>query len=493
MEEIKGHNMPRQAQAILLLLALVLPLLSAHRVEAATRCVNPGGTGGCFATIQTAVDAASAGDTITVAAGTYAENISIATPGTLPVAPLTISGTAGATLIDGGQSGSVFSVSKDVYLNLAGVTIANGMSSSGPGINGRGGGIFNDGGTLQIANSAIMNSTASNGYGGGIYTHNGSVTLTNSLLSANRATNGPGGGIYSDSGTVTLNATTLDGNVSGLSGGGIHATGGVLMLIDSTVSNNTTGASGGGGIYSASAATITLTRSTLYGNVTNRGYGGAIYAGTGGTLRITNSTISANSAPNGGDLGVYTGAGGIFNGGSATLTYSTVAGNSAATYGGGLFNAGSIFTVTTSIVAENSAPQNPDVLGPFTSGGHNLIGNPTGASGFTGTGDMLNVAAHLGPLANNGGLTLTRALLPGSPAIDGLPAIWAICQGTDQRGVARPQGAGCDIGAYEVPLAAVPASRPGPSLPPPAPPHAPIPRPSDGGTAGSPVPVPTGR
>jgi hypothetical protein len=104
-----------------------------------------------------------------------------------------------------------------------------------------------------------------------------------------------------------------------------------------------------------------------------------------------------------------------------------------------------------SIVALNTGAQ-PDVWGGFLSLGHNLIGATNGSSGFPGAGDQVGSAASplnpkVGPLANNGGLTFTLALLPGSPALDAGTAMGV--PPTDQRGVARPQGAGVDIGAFE--------------------------------------------
>jgi hypothetical protein len=80
----------------------------------------------------------------------------------------------------------------------------------------------------------------------------------------------------------------------------------------------------------------------------------------------------------------------------------------------------------------------------LTSGGHNVFTDATCAPVPT---DGVVGDARLGPLADNGGPTLTHALLPGSPAIDAADA--ALCPATDQRGVARPQGAGCDAGAVE--------------------------------------------
>lgn len=102
-----------------------------------------------------------------------------------------------------------------------------------------------------------------------------------------------------------------------------------------------------------------------------------------------------------------------------------------------------------SITLKNTAVSNTGTgtscLGTITSQGHNL--DSENSCQFTDTSDLINTDPKFGPLQNNGGNTLTYALLPGSPAIDhggntGCPA-------TDQRGVARPKGAACDIGAYE--------------------------------------------
>ena len=81
----------------------------------------------------------------------------------------------------------------------------------------------------------------------------------------------------------------------------------------------------------------------------------------------------------------------------------------------------------------------------ITSGGSNVIGD--GSCNPNGTTDQANTDALLEPLADNGGPTLTHALGAGSPAIDAADA--AACPATDQRGVLRPQGAACDVGAFE--------------------------------------------
>ncbi|MCI0770028.1 MAG: DUF11 domain-containing protein, partial [Chloroflexi bacterium] len=171
-----------------------------------------------------------------------------------------------------------------------------------------------------------------------------------------------------------------------------------------------------------------------------------------GTMTLTNSTVSGNTTGSSGD------AGGIDNSNGATLSLnnSTITGNVAGATGGGIRNAiGSTVTFKNTIVAGNSAgTTGPDCEGALTSQGRNLVGIGTGCPSG-GTGDLTTADAKLGTLGDNGGPTFTHALQSGSPAINaGNPAAPGsggnACESTDQRGVARPQGAACDIGAFEL-------------------------------------------
>jgi hypothetical protein len=113
--------------------------------------------------------------------------------------------------------------------------------------------------------------------------------------------------------------------------------------------------------------------------------------------------------------------------------------------GGGIFNSLQTLSLRNSIVANNHGGNCTIFSGFVTSLGHNLDDGNT--CDFTAPGDIININPLLGPLANNGGPTMTHALLIGSPAID--TADPATFPATDQRGVVRPQGKGPDIGAYE--------------------------------------------
>jgi len=241
------------------------------------------------------------------------------------------------------------------------------------------------------------------------------------LISENLDIEGPG----TDSLTISGNDANEVFNVSS----GVTATIAGLTIADGI-------SIGGGGIYNG--GTLTVTNSTLSGNSAVFD-GGGIY--NDGTLTVTNSTLSGNSAPSGD-------GGGIINHGTLTVTNSTLSGNSA-TSGGGVYNDGTAIIANT-IIAKNTAPTGPDVGGPVTSEGYNLIGNSSGGNGFV-AADLLNVNPLLGPLQDNGGPTETMALLPGSPAIDaGSDAVVPSGITTDQRGAPREVFGGVDIGAFEV-------------------------------------------
>ena len=197
--------------------------------------------------------------------------------------------------------------------------------------------------------------------------------------------------------------------------------------------------------------TLTLSSSTLSGN---SGFvAGGIF--NDGTLTLSSSTLSGNSAAGNSPAG----GGGICNVGTLTVINSTFSGNSAG-YGGGIFNVGGdgvALTLKSTLLAGQLSGRNCYLNGDNeTSDGYNLSDDGS-CSFLTQIGDQNNVnTAGLGPgLGSNGAQTETIALLSSSSAVNAIPL--SACTDafgnlvtTDQRGIKRPQGSGCDIGAYEL-------------------------------------------
>jgi hypothetical protein len=290
----------------------------------------------------------------------------------------------------------------------------------------------------------------------------GNLTLQHLTLTGGKAvfngssTAGAFGGAVSSHGIVALTNSTASGNAADFCGGGMANFGGTLTLNNSTVSGNSVGVHGGG-IYNIHRGVVTATDSTISNN-TAVGYGGAVYNSTGGgaetVLTLINSTVSGNTAGGSG--------GGVRQGFPLTLLNSTVSDNRAGVCGGGI-NAGSLILIHT-LVSGNTASSGSEICAGATVNNFNLVGhngltNTQAFSGFApGATDLTATSDGNTPTAltdildttlqDNGGPTLTHALITGSPAIDASP-VDADCEATDQRGVARPQGVACDIGAFE--------------------------------------------
>jgi hypothetical protein len=202
--------------------------------------------------------------------------------------------------------------------------------------------------------------------------------------------------------------------------------GGNALTATRVAFSGNTGASGGGAVDGTDGA-VTLVESTVSGNSATASGGGLYVDGAAGTLSLTNTTVTGNSAPSGSGIAVA--------GGQATLTRATLAGNSGAP---------DLFTAPAA-----AARMEGTIVGGCS-------GSAPGSLGFNlDAGGTCGLAAHgdrsgdplLEPLAARGGETDTMALGAGSAAVDAGGA----CPppATDQRGVARPQGAACDAGAFE--------------------------------------------
>jgi serine/threonine protein kinase len=310
-------------------------------------------------------------------------------------------------------------------------------------------------GDLSIAKSLVIRGPgasviAISGRNSGHVVHvlRGSVTTISGLGFQQSNTGKTEIGFILNDGTLTLINSRVSGNTSsGLGGGILNNSIGKLALIDSAVSGNT--ANYGGGIYNLNG-TLTLTNSTVSGNMAKK-EGGGIY--NFGKLTLTNSTVSGNTASG-------LGGGITFFGSQAIITFCTIYDNRAYEGGGIVLeqnkqhNKPSHVEIRNSIIAGNHAVTGPDIAGHLTSYGYNLIQNTAGATMSNAgsvTINLIGMAPGVGPLQYNGGPTQTYALLPGSPALDKIPT--GVCHldgiSTDQRGVLRPQGPACDIGAYE--------------------------------------------
>jgi hypothetical protein len=174
---------------------------------------------------------------------------------------------------------------------------------------------------------------------------------------------------------------------------------------------------------------------------------------------MTNSTIALNmvsaaASVQGGSSSAD--GGGVYSPFSlSSVTNSTIAGNVVSATGGsangeagGIDATNSGFHLEATILANNVAAAGPDCVGNPLSDGHNLVRKLTGCTIMLKPSDIVGKDPKLGTLASNGGPTRTMAIAPTSPALDAIPAA-ACALAADQRGVHRPQGTRCDIGAYE--------------------------------------------
>src|ERR1700730_14736243 len=286
------------------------------------------------------------------------------------------------------------------------------------------------------------------------------VTLNRVTLSNGNVANQGGAILLKTGAQLTTTEVKFSGNVATAGGGAIYGQAGTTLKVtaDTFSNNDSGGTAGGGGILSL--GTTAVERSTFTGN--SGDMGGAIMVGTPaialGSLSVVNSTFTGNTAASFGNA--------IKNFSTAFVTSSTLSDNPSSTGDGSISSTGT-FTLQNSIVADGT-PNNCSAAGPITDGGHNISWPDTSCPG-------LNVDPNLGPLANNGGPTQTLALPAGSPAVDGVPATGASCFPTDQRGVTRPQGPNCDVGAFELQVA------PTPTPVPPSPTGAPVPGPPQTG------------
>lgn len=261
----------------------------------------------------------------------------------------------------------------------------------------------------------------------------------------------PGGEAIIDGGGVAGVLTASEGSVLRLADltlqngdgyvyGGIYIAG-QLEMVRCTVRNNRASSGFGGGLR-VTFGTARIYDSSFVNNVALRGGGGIVFQSHAqGSLLLVNSTVSGNSA---------LGGGGIDASGTGFLevVHSTIADNTAISPSDGFSNRIDDATFINTIFSGDRCTVYPPERPWPTSNGGNLE-SPGSTCFDPADGDLTALpSVFLGPLGNYGGPTPTRSLLAGSPAIGRAQA--ADCLPTDQRGIARPQGIGCDAGAFEL-------------------------------------------
>ncbi len=295
-----------------------------------------------YSTIQRAIDAASAGDNVLVAAGTYYENINFNGQN------VTVTGDAenpANVVIDGGGNGAVvtFENEESNQAILVGFTITNGSGANLPGWNAGGGVCINNASTPLIQHCIITGNTAD--FDGGLTVLGGSnPTIEFCTISNNHANANDGGvGVHVDgNGGATFNDCSIISNHSDNWTGGVNVEGGCIVnMTRCIIADNSTSDNGGG--MSIHGATVNLTNCVIYGNSSND-EGGAIYLNVG-QVTLLNSIVWNNAGSNAirfGDAG---------EGSTADISYSDVQGgqnvvfgeNGTTTWGDGNINSNPLF------------------------------------------------------------------------------------------------------------------------------------------------------
>ena len=412
---------------VVVFMLAVTPLQVAHAADVRYAKPAASGTGDCLiwanaCTLQTALTGAVSGDEIWATAGTYK--------------PTAL----------GTDRNATFQLKNGValYGGFAGTETARDQRNSAVNVTILSGDIDNDDSqTPIITDFTTVTGNTTNSYN--VVTGATGATLDGFTITAGNANandvfnpNANGGGMLNwNSSNPTLTNLTFSGNSAGYYGGGmLNRNSSSPTLTNVTFSGNSAG-SDGGGMFNWNGSSPSLTNVTFSGN--SAIVGGGIYNYITSNPTLTNVTCSGNSATQGG--------GGMYNDSSSpTLTNVTFSGNSAA-YGGGMFNEGGSESpqIRNTIFWDNTNGQIYN-NGSTSSVSDSVVQGGCPAASNTCT-NIITDNPNLGTLGNYGGYTQTIPLLANSSAID--TGNDAICPATDQRGVGRPKGAACDIGAFE--------------------------------------------
>jgi uncharacterized membrane protein len=422
---------------------------------------------------------------------------------------LTLDGSGHQVTISGNNAVQLVYVATNVQLTILNLRFANGLSANG-------GALFNAGGSVSATNCVFTGNRAAGpagsgigadggiGAGGAIY-NAGSFIASQCAFLGNTAQGGRGtdgnpvavaqppptgkggwgeGAALCNVGVATLERSLFANNSASGGWGGAGSAGSYNLLYSYATIGGQGGAGAGGALYNA--GTATLVNCTLAGNSGSGGNGssggyqaghwppirfgpsggdggagiGCIYS-TNGPLIMTNCTVASNFASggtggSGGGCSLYQGdggRGGMAVGGayvqSPALLINTIAASNSGSGGSGGYGCRDTGNPPITCGYSGNWGVYTNLYGSVSDLGHNLSSDWC----FTSATSFNYTDPKLGPLANNGGPTLTMALLPGSPAIDAAdPAAAPV---TDQRGIARPVGPAPDIGAFEYGLPAV--------------------------------------
>ncbi len=308
----------------------------------------------------------------------------------------------------GGRGGGIY--------NAGSLTLTDGSEVSGNQARGNfdGGGIYNDGGAVNISGDSVISSNQAgviaNGNGGGIHNNGGTVTVTNSTIENNSARNSlggfsasDGGGIYNAAGGMVAITNSVFDNNRATNGGAVYNAGELTVGGSSTFTDNlaaaTPGTSNGGGIYNAGGGTASVTDSTFPGNRTDlnptpdsNDRGGALVNAAAGTLTVTTSGFGAGTID---DFNHAVGGGAIYNAGELTVTESDLDFNRANVEGGGIWNDGA----GTATIRDSTLRQNEALA--ETGGG--ILQTSTGQMTIIGSTLEQNSATNPGGGINNAG------------------------------------------------------------------------------------------
>jgi nitrous oxidase accessory protein NosD len=464
----KTANRCFMAAAYLVLVGMLVAATQGASAATLTVCSS-----GCdYSDLSGAILAASSGDTLELGAERFEGAFVIDRA-------LTLTGQGNeATVLDGNGLGTTLTVQAS-----ATSVILQDLQVTGGLVDGNGGGIVNDA-NLFAQGVWVRDNTASDGGGGifntGVLSLDGSYVTDNTGMTdgtggiggAGIASNGSGASLIIDGSTIARNSLTRPGTED-RGGGGISIKQGSLVLRDSVVSDNESGYAAGGIYAAGSGATVVLERTTVINNRTgidpdrDTGRGGGLFLDNAVQARIDDSSILDNVSKSSGggiysDVGLTlsnstlsgnqaTGTGGGISSDSNLFLDSVTLANNVADFGGGLFvtNSRTAF-LTNTLIADNVASDSADdcyAAVSSASGQVSLIESVDGFCRLNGDGVVLSSQdPMLGPLADNGGPTLTHLPATNSPAVDaGSTELVA-----DQRGVPRPLGDADDIGAVEV-------------------------------------------